>query len=202
MLRPSVFNLALAASFAALAAAPARAADRDLVWAGEPLPTFARAPQAPVRDPADFWKGFSYGVEAMAVGGRGYRGGFGGAANVALERSLDEHLTFAMKATSGYQPGMWKASPWGRAGATGTNFALGETSARYDVGRVSGWVSVGLGFAKPTRNGGFSGGLNAANGLFSDPGKGTSLATFGAGVDYQVTNDLRIGVGVRGLRAQ
>jgi opacity protein-like surface antigen len=168
---------------------------------GAALPLFARAPDAVSRSPQDVWKGFSYGVEAIAVGGKGIKGGFGGAANVAWTRPLDNGVSVGLKAGAGYRPGIWRASPWAAMGATGANFAFAEANVAYEFGRVRPWASVGAGVLKPTRHGGFSGGLNALNGLF-EPGHRSGYVEVGAGVDYAVTNNLTIGVAVRGFQAQ
>jgi opacity protein-like surface antigen len=178
-------------------APPALAADF-----AAPLPTFARAPKAATRDAASVWKGFSAGVEAFAVSGKGIKGGLGGAANVAWRTALDERTTFQLKASAGYMPGVWKASAWGRAGFTGSNFVFTEASLAHEIGRVRPWASVGVGYAKATRYGGFSGGLNSINDMFGEPGKGAGFVAVGAGVDYAVTDRLTIGVAVRGVQAR
>lgn len=167
-----------------------------------PLPTFARAPETAARESNAVWKGFSYGVEAIGVSGKGIKGGVGGAANVAWRTPVDERASFRLKTSAGYMPGVWKASPWGRAGATGSNFVLTEASVAYDMGRVRPWASVGLGFAKATRFGGFSGGLNSINDMLDGPGKTARFVAVGAGVDYAVTDKLTIGVAVHGLQAK
>lgn len=183
-----------------LAAAPAAAT--DLV---SPLPTFARAPEAASRDAGAFWKGLSAGVEAIGVSGKGMRGGVGGAANVAWRTALDERLSVQFKTSAGYLPGVWKgpalATGWSK-GFSGSNFALAEASVAYDMGRVRPWASVGLGAARATRFGGFSGGLNAVNALFDGEGKTARFVAVGAGVDYAVTDKLTIGVAVHGLQAR
>jgi opacity protein-like surface antigen len=190
----SALPLALAA------AAPALAAD------GAPLPVFARAqdPASPSasRDPSDFWKGFSYGVEAIGVSGRGIKGGVGGAADVAWRKALDDRLSVQFKTSAGYMPGVWKASPWAKAGVTGANFVVSEASVAYEIGRLRPWASVGAGYAKATRFGGFNGGLNALNDMASERGKGSGFVTVGAGVDYAVTNTLTLGVAVHGVQAR
>lgn len=196
-------SAALLALPVVLAAAPAVAADA--------LPVFARA-QAPAspsasRDPSEFWKGFSYGVEAIGVSGKGIRGGVGGAANVAWRKAIDERLSVQIRTSAGYMPGAWKGaafsgSPWGRSGITGSNFVMSEASVAYEIGRVRPWASLGAGYAKATRFGGFNGGLNAVNDLFSEHGKGSGFVAVGAGVDYAVTNNLTVGVAVHGVQAK
>lgn len=185
-------------------APPALAADfaAPLPTFAAPLPTFARAPEAATRDAASVWKGFSAGVEAFAVSGKGIKGGLGGAANVAWRTALDERTTFQLKTSAGYMPGVWKASAWGRAGFTGSNFVFTEASLAHEIGRVRPWASVGVGYAKATRFGGFSGGLNSINDMFGEPGKGAGFVAVGAGVDYAVTDKLTIGVAVRGVQAR
>lgn len=204
-MRRAFFSLALLCA-APFAAAPAAAGDGA---AGEPasdLPLFARAPDAVSRRPESIWKGFSYGVEAIAVGGKGIKGGFGGAAHVAWTKPLDNGVSVGLKAGAGYLPGVWRvspwrASPWAAAGATGANFAFAEANVAYEFGRLRPWASLGAGVLKPTRYGGFSGGLNAINDLF-EPGKRSGYVEVGAGVDYAVTNNLTVGVAVRGFQAQ
>jgi|APMI01.1.fsa_nt_gi opacity protein-like surface antigen len=190
----------LALSCLVLPAVPALAADVDFAGAG--LPTFARAPEAAQPKSNDFWKGLSYGVEAFGVSGKGIKGGFGGAANVAWTKPIDDRLSFQLKTSAGYMPGVWKASPWGRAGATGSNFVFAEASVGYEIGRVRPWASVGAGYAKATRYGGFAGGLNSVNDMFGEPGKGSGLVAVGAGVDYAITNNLTVGVAVHAVQAK
>lgn len=186
--------LAVLSIASAFSIAPALAGD---------LPTFAQtgAP-TPAADPASFWKGLSYGVEGYAVGGKGVRGGVGGGANVAWTKSFDNNLFVQLKTTAGYMPGVVKASPWGRSGFSGAHFAQAEATVGYEMGRVRPWVSVGGGALKASRDGGFANGLASANSLFSEPGKTRGFMTYGAGVDYAVTNKLTIGVAVHGVRQQ
>lgn len=187
-------------------AAPAFAVDPQAVDLTAPLPTFARAPQATSADPGAFWKGLSYGVEAIGVSGKGIKGGVGGAANVAWRTAIDDRLSVQFKTSAGYMPGLWKApafgGTWAKSGITGSNFVLSEASVGYDMGRVRPWASVGVGFAKPTRYGGFSGGLNSINSMFDGEGKSSRFVAVGAGVDYAVTDKLTIGVAVHGLQAK
>lgn len=196
--------LCLALPLLAAAIAPARAADAQPVFI-QPmfgLPTFARAPEAPTRDPASIWKGLSYGVEAFGVSGKGIKGGFGGAANVAWRQPIDDRLSFQFKTSAGYMPGVWKASPWAKSGVTGSNFVFSEASLAYEAGRLRPWASVGAGYAKATRYGGFSGGLNSVNDMFGEPGKGAGFVAVGAGVDYAVTDKLTVGVSVHAVQAK
>lgn len=203
---PRSMSAALPILAALAASAPASAAE-PLAPAGQTLPTFARSPAPPSAESSAVWSGFSYGVEAFGVSGKGARGGVGGAANVAWRKAIDESLSVQLKTSAGYMPGVWKGAalaraPWGRNAITGANFVVSEASVAYEIGRLRPWASVGAGYAKATRFGGFSGGLNALNDMASERGKGTGFVTVGAGVDYAVTNNLTLGVAVHGVQAR
>jgi opacity protein-like surface antigen len=171
-------------------------------WAVD-LPVFAqKSVDAQSARSSDFWKGFSYGVEGYVVGGKGIRGGLGGAANVAWTKALDNNLVVSLKTSAGYMPGVAKASPWGRQGFQGANFAQVEAVVGYEIGRIKPWASIGGGGLGLTKTGGFSGGLNAVNDMFGEKSKKLGFVSYGAGVDYAVNNNLTIGVAMHGIQTQ
>ena len=178
-----------------LIAAPAGAAE---------LPTFARAPgeEAAAASP---WKGLSIGVEAIAVSGRGVKGGFGGATNVAWRRTFDNNWSLGLQASAGHLPALafapFRAPGWGGVRPVGWNFVSTSARVGYEFGNVRPWASLGATFLKPTSFGGARG-FDAVNGFFAEPGRTQGLVTYGAGVDFAVSNKLTIGVGVYGAARQ
>ncbi|MBL8587369.1 MAG: hypothetical protein JNK46_02470 [Methylobacteriaceae bacterium] len=167
--------------------------------AGE-LPTLARGPVPETAAPASIWQGLSVGVEGIVVGGRGMKTGFGGATTVAWSRRFENDLILGLKASAGHLPAFaWTAWPGRRL--VGVNFVTTEASLAYDFGRVRPWAAVGAGFVKPTAFGGARG-LDAVNSFFDEPGRTRGVVTYGAGVDFAVSNRLTIGVGVRGMAQQ
>lgn len=185
MLRPALLALPLAL------AAPAGAAE---------LPTFAQRPASETTQDSP-WKGWSVGVEAIAVGGRGIKGGFGGATHIAWNKTFENNLTLGLKASVGHLPAIAFAPAFGGVRPAGWNFAATSATIGYELGRVRPWASIGAAFLKPTQFGGARS-LDAANSFFSEPGRTQGLVTYGAGVDFAVTNNLTIGVGVMGAARQ
>jgi opacity protein-like surface antigen len=178
---------------AGLAAAPARAQTGG-------LPTFAQTP--PPAAPDSPWKGLSVGAEAFWIGGRGAKGGFGGATNVAWSRTFDNNVILGLKLRAGYAPALAFAPLWGGRRAGGWNFVETSATVGYDFGRVRPWASVGAAFLKPTGQRGFGGGIDTLNAFF-EPGGGTrGLVTYGAGADIAITNNVTLGVAVHGVTRQ
>lgn len=167
------------------------------------LPAFARGPSAETAA-ASPWKGLSIGVEAIAVGGRGVRGGFGAATSVGWSRTFDNNWSLGLKASAGHLPAIAFApigAPGWSARPAGWNFVSTSATVGYDFGNVRPWASVGATFLKPTQFGGARG-FDAVNGLFGEPGRTQGVLTYGAGVDFAVSNRLTIGVGVIGAARQ
>lgn len=176
-------------------AAPAGAAE---------LPTFARrAPAEPAAESP--WKGLSIGVEAIAVGGRGVKGGVGGATTIAWSRTFDNNWSLGLKASAGHLPALafapWRMPGWSGVKPAGWNFVSTSATVGYELGNVRPWASVGATFLKPTQFGGARG-FDAVNGFFGEPGRTQGVVTYGAGVDFAVSNKLTIGVGVVGAARQ
>lgn len=184
-------TLLLAASL--LAASGARAAD---------LPFFASAPEATRRDSASIWSGFSIGSEVIVAGAKGYKTGIGGATRIQWAKQFDNNVIVAIRASAGNMPSLW-ATPLGANRISGFNYVATEAVLGYDFGRVKPWVAVGGAWARPTTNNSFPGlGLNAANGFFEEKGRTQGIVTYGAGVDFAVTNKFSVGVSVNGAQRQ
>lgn len=182
----------LAAALAAVSGA-ASAAD---------LPFFASGPETARRDSASIWSGLSIGSEVIVAGAKGYKTGIGGATRVQWAKTFDNNVIFAIRASAGNMPSLW-ATPLGANRISGYNFVSTEAVVGYDFGRVKPWVAVGGAWARPTANNALSGlGLNAANGFFEEKGRTQGFVTYGAGVDFAVTNKFSVGVSVNGVQRQ
>jgi outer membrane immunogenic protein len=176
-------------SFAAVGlavAAPARAAD---------LPSAAPASASPYTiDPgtssADLWKGFYVGSGVSASFAKGAKSAWGGEAFVGYDRAFNSGLTLGIRVDAGYEP--W-ASPAGRL--KGFDFAETDVKLGYQMGKITPWVVGGVALAKPTSRNGFTDAGTSANALFSGPGAVQAVGVAGVGVDYQITGNVRLGVG-------
>lgn len=153
-----------------------------------PPPTFATDPNAAVAP--DYWKGFYVGAGVSGSFAKGAKGVFGGYGYAGYEKTFDDNLKLGLQVDAGYQP--W-ASPHGRA--QGFNFTEADVKVGYQMGQITPYVFTGVAFDKATRFAGDA--LNpgqSVNAVFNDPGALRASGVFGVGVDYQVTDKLKIGV--------
>lgn len=158
------------------------------------LPTFALegAPFAANPQSASTWTGFYAGSEVFAVSGKGVKHGAGGAAFAGYNREFDNNLVLGIEASTGYAPSLFRHARY-----SGYEFAATNVKLGYDMGRLMPFVTAGFAFAKPdVRSGGYLGATETANDLFGSPSNVRVLGNVGAGFDYQVTNNLAVGVAV------
>jgi len=157
-----------------------------------PLPAFAQ--NSPLEaPPANPWSGLVVGSEIFGVSGRGVKGGVGGDGFFGLDRALDDNSFMSLRASAGHSPTWWGFGP-----SNGFDFAAASVKLGYDAGRWKPYIVAGVGLAKPN-GAGFSGLPNAGdsiNNLFAGGPRPKALTTFGAGVDYEVTEHLTVGVSV------
>ena len=126
----------------------------------------------------------------------------GGATRVQWAKQFDNNLILAIRASAGNMPSLW-ATPLGANRISGFNYVSTEAVLGYDLGKVKPWVAVGGAWARPTTNNSFPGlGLNAANGFFEEKGRTQGFVTYGAGVDFAVTDKFSVGVSVNGMQRQ
>ena len=118
--------------------------------------------------------------------------GAGGAAFAGYNREFDNNLVLGIEASTGYAPSLFRHARY-----SGYEFAATNVKLGYDMGRLMPFVTAGFAFAKPdVRSGGYLGATETANDLFGSPSNVRVLGNVGAGFDYQVTNNLAVGVAV------
>jgi len=170
------------ALLAVLAAAPAYA-DSTL--------TIPPAPIDPNPSPS-VWNGVYVGTGVTFAAVKGRKGQFGGDVFAGYDKRIGNNFTIGVRFDTGYSPLL---TPSGRF--RGFDFAIGEVKLGRDFGRVTPYIFAGAGIARATN---FSSLLPDAattmNGAFGS-GPGFGVATFGAGVDYHVTNNVTVGVQAR-----
>jgi opacity protein-like surface antigen len=170
---------------------PARA--DDATQTPPKLPTFALQPQLDSTAPqsASPWTGFYAGSEVFAFSGKGVKHGAGGAAFLGYNREFDNNLVIGLEASTGFAPSLFKHGPY-----SGYEFATTNVKLGYDMGRLLPYVTAGVAFAKPDVRSGYLSATDSANDLFGSPSNLKVLGSVGAGFDYQVTNNLAVGLAV------
>jgi hypothetical protein len=137
------------------------------------------------------WTGLTMGTEVFGVSGlgRGSRGGFGGDAFLGYSKEFDNNVVLGVRGSAGYMPGLSKYGP------RGYSFGMADVHIGYDMGRLEPYLTLGVGRASAVtgpHNG--VGGLDSVNDFFSNSKNSVTLTRVGAGFNYEVTNNLRIGV--------
>ncbi|RFB79559.1 outer membrane protein [Methylovirgula sp. 4M-Z18] len=157
----------------------------------EPLPTFAQ-----LQPPADSakkspWQGLYVGTEVFGFsGGKGVKGGFGGGGYAGYDHEFANNIIVGVSASAGYSPSVFKNGPY-----RGFEYGTANVKVGYDLGRVQPYVTTGVVLAHPETRGGYLNTTDSVNALIN--GKDVAVAqTVGAGVDFDVTDKLRMGVGV------
>ncbi len=136
-----------------------------------------------------FWNGLYVGTGVTAAFAKGQKGQFGGDVFAGYDKRFDNNLVLGVKFDTGYAPFL---TSHGRF--QGFDFAMSEVKLGYDFGRVTPYIYAGGGLARATSfASGFPDAATTMNGVFGT-GPGFGVATFGAGVDYHVTNNVTIGV--------
>jgi opacity protein-like surface antigen len=149
------------------------------------LPTFALDPQ-PVPSP---WTGFYVGSDVFAAARKGSKGLFGGGLVAGYNRELPNNFVVGIDVKTGFAPYSFQHSP-----NKGVDFGSANVKLGYDMGRFMPYVTTGVTLAKPS--GGYSNPADSAGNLFSSSTDLKAAATFGAGVDYAITDNLHLGLGV------
>jgi opacity protein-like surface antigen len=167
---------------AALVAAPAFA---------DPALTIPAAPIDPNPSPS-LWNGAYVGSGVTFAAAKGQKGQVGGDVFAGYDKTFANNFVIGVRFDTGYSPFL---TPSGRF--RGFDFAMGEVKLGYDFGRVSPYVFAGGGIARATNfSSPFPDAATAVNGAFGT-GPGFGVATFGAGVDYHITNNITVGVQAR-----
>jgi opacity protein-like surface antigen len=135
------------------------------------------------------WNGLYVGTGVTFAATKGQKGQFGGDVSAGYDKRFDNNLVLGVKFDTGFAPFLTNAGRF-----QGFDYAMGSVKLGYDFGRVTPYVYAGGGLARATA---FSSELPDAgatmNGVFGR-GPGFGVSTFGAGVDYHVTNNVTIGV--------
>jgi opacity protein-like surface antigen len=156
------------------------------------LPLFALAPPPPPTAPSP-WSGLYVGSEVFGISGsgRGMKGGVGGDTNFGYTHEFNNNIVVGVEGAIGYMPSIFRYSPYRGFDVAATNVKVG-----YDMGQFLPYVTAGGIIAKPHTTGlgtGYTGASDAVNGLFSGSSDLKGAATVGAGFDYAVTNNLKVG---------
>jgi opacity protein-like surface antigen len=171
---------------AALGAGPAPACAQE--GKAPPLPIFAAFQPKP--EEPSLWRGLYVGSEMFVVSGKSVKGGLGGGGFVGYDHVFPDHVIVGVQASAGYSPGLFPQSAWRGFDFVNANMRLG-----YDMGRWTPFVTVGVALAKPDMAGrGFVSAGDSFNGLFDQSAGVRGFGTVGAGVDYAVTDRLKVGV--------
>ncbi len=149
-------------------------------------------PSLAVNPDANYWSGLSVGTSIFTVFRKGSKAQVGGAGTVGYDKKLANNFTLGIGASAGFAP-----YSIGNSALKGYNFATTDVKLGYDMGKVHPWVSAGVIMTKANSFNGYSGAGDSLNSIFGAPGKLQTAGTVGAGVDFQITNNLTMGIGVQ-----
>jgi hypothetical protein len=139
---------------------------------------------------ADLWKGFYVGSGISGSFAKGAKAAWGGEAFAGYDHSFDSGLTLGIRVDTGYVP--W-ASPAGRF--KGFDFSETDVKLSYQMGKITPWIVTGVALAKGSALNGYTDAGTSANALFSGPGAVQAVGVAGVGVDYDITSNVRVGIG-------
>lgn len=152
-----------------------------------PLPTLALDPTTP----PSIWNGLTLGTEMFVVAGKHVKGRVGGAVTVGYRTRLNDNIKLAIDVGTGHTPFVWP-----RGLSQGADFAFARVKVGYEMGKLTPYLSAGGALAKLDNGFAAQAGADSFNALFANGGGLKSYGMVGAGVDYQVTNNLSLSVGV------
>jgi len=165
--------------------------------AGQEIPPpapFLMPPSPAQSADSSLWKGLYVGNEVFAVSGKGGKGGFGGGGFLGYERALAPDVVLGVQGNVGYAPGWFR-----QGGVRGFDYAGGVAKLGYEMGRFTTYVTAGANFAKPDVVGrGFTTSNDSVNDLVNARSSVKASGTVGVGVDYAITDRLKVGVSVEG----
>ena len=152
------------------------------------LPTLALDPQVP----PPWQHGLTVGSEVSFSSAKGVKGMAGGAGFIGYDRAFDNNLVLGVQASAGYAPFAIQNGRFKGADFVGMNASVG-----YEMGRLTPYVTTSLDFARTSLfDHGFTSGGDAINSFLSGGGDTKTYGSVGAGFDYAVTNNLRVGMSV------
>ncbi len=137
-----------------------------------------------------FWNGLYVGSEMFVVSGKGAKGGVGGGGVMGYDRAFPDNVVLGVEASAGYSPALFSQRSF-----SGFDYASANIRVGYDMGRWMPFVTTGVVLVKPDMAGrGFVSPADSFNGLFDQSASIKGFATMGAGVDYAITDKLKVGV--------
>ncbi|QGM46257.1 outer membrane protein [Methylocystis heyeri] len=158
--------------------------------ASAPPPFFAA--QAAKPEEPSLWSGLYVGSETFVVSGKGVKGGLGGGALIGYDRAFPDNVVVGLQARAGYAPALFPQTSFRGLDYLSANMRIG-----YEIGRWTPFVTTGVVLAKPDMAGrGYTSAGDSFNGLFDQSAGVRGAGTIGAGVDYAVTDRLKVGVEV------
>jgi opacity protein-like surface antigen len=144
------------------------------------------SPQAATVDP---WHGFYVGSGVTGSFAKGAKGAFGADGYAGYDHRFDNGLVLGAQFNAGYMP--WAST---NPQYKGFDYAGAEVKLGYEMGRFTPYVMTGVALTKGSSWGGAPAPGEALNALFSAPGALQANGFAGAGVQYQVTDKLSVGV--------
>ncbi|UDL94194.1 MULTISPECIES: outer membrane protein [Lichenihabitans] len=188
-----ISSLFVAAGLSAGAVLPALAVDASTAM----FPTLPALALDPEPTPS-IWHGLSVGTELIVAGGKHQKGaGVGGALTASYDHEFANHIVLGIDGSTGYSPSLF-----GSKYVRGYDFAATDVKVGYDMGRLMPYVTTGVVLAKPRFGPGFGySASDSINNVFNDTSDLQSAARVGAGVEYALTNNLTVGVGVSVTRS-
>jgi outer membrane immunogenic protein len=149
-----------------------------------PPPFPSLAPQQP-----SLWSGLYAGSDVFASVGSG-KGRFGGGGFVGYAHEFPNRWVVGLQGEAGYLPSWFTQGPFKGYDFGATNVKLG-----YDLGRVMPYVTTGVLLARPTARVNTITAGDSVNDLFAPSAGVKAGGTVGAGIDYAVTDHLKVEVG-------
>jgi opacity protein-like surface antigen len=160
------------------------------------LPIFALSP--PQESSQSIWTGLYVGTGIFAVSGNGSKPHVGGDIEIGYDHEFANRLVVGVREISGFSP-----AAFSYGSVKGFDFSLSEVRVGYDMGRWMPYMTSGLVLAKPISGpqANYVSASQSANDLFAAPGRLHASPAIGAGVNYAITPNLHIDVGVTAGRS-
>jgi opacity protein-like surface antigen len=157
------------------------------------LPTFALAPVPQVSSPWSTWTGLYVGTGVFGVSGNGSKSHVGGDIEIGYNYEFANRFVVGAREISGFSPALFGQGP-----VKGFDFSTTEVLVGYDMGRWMPYVTSGVTLVKPVSGlqANYVSAGQSTNDLFAAPGRLHALPTLGVGVDYAITPNLHVDVGV------
>lgn len=156
-----------------------------------PLPSLALDP---IR-PAPGWSGFYMGSEMSVLSGKHVRNGVGAAVYGGYRARLDNNVVVALEAGVGRTPILTRRGVWEGAG-----YGFARAKVGYEIGRLTPYVTATGALIRPDGRFAAPGAPDPVNALFSGEGRLRGASSVGAGFDYQINNNVTVGLSVNAVQ--